>query len=188
DSETAKPGYVFRAVAGTDTTAVLIIVPIENVVATVLDRPVAAIDLENALRASVGGGSTGEAVGDFAGSLTGLFLGHVPLDDESLSHVGKVEIAVEFGGGPDFARFQASMIGGRMLDEMRLAPILEVELQGFQQSRLVAFDGEVVMRVAFLDQIGGETALGEQSMGTDLLALNLDGVQQRDGHFDFVGA
>src|SRR5208283_5488248 len=97
DSETAKPGYVFRAVAGTDTTAVLIIVPIENVVATVLDRPVAAIDLENALRASVGGGSTGEAVGDFAGSLTGLFLGHVPLDDESLSHVGKVEIAVEFG-------------------------------------------------------------------------------------------
>jgi hypothetical protein len=75
-----------------------------------------------------------------------------------------------------------------MLDEMRLAPILEVELQGLEQSRLVAFDGEMVMGVAFLDQIGGETALGEQGIGTDLLALNIEGIQQRDGHFDLVGA
>jgi hypothetical protein len=65
DSEEAKPGDVFRAVAGTDETAVLLIVPIENVVATVLDRSVPAVDLENALRVSLLSGSAGKAVADF---------------------------------------------------------------------------------------------------------------------------
>src|SRR5271169_6135518 len=55
DGEAAKPGDVFRAVAGTDATAVFIVVPIENVMATVLDDPMSAIDLENALRAGLGG-------------------------------------------------------------------------------------------------------------------------------------
>ena len=89
NGEAAKAGDVFRAVAGTDATAVFIVVPIEDVVATVLNRPLAPVDLENALRAALGGGSTGEAVGDFPGSRAGLFLGAVPLDDESLSTCGK---------------------------------------------------------------------------------------------------
>jgi hypothetical protein len=54
--------------------------------------------------------------------------------------VREVEIGVEFGGGPDFARFQVSVIGRRMLDEMRLTPLLEIELQGFEKSPRVAFD------------------------------------------------
>ena len=53
---------------------------------------------------------------------------------------------------------------------------------------LVAFDGEVVMRLPVLDQIGGELALGQQRIGGDLLALDIDGIQQRDGHLDLVGA
>jgi hypothetical protein len=40
--------------------------------------------------------------------------------------VWKVEVVVEFGGGPDLAGFDASVIGGRVLHEMRLAAILEV--------------------------------------------------------------
>jgi len=102
--------------------------------------------------------------------------------------VGKVEIGVEFGGGPDFARFEASVVGRRILDEMRLAALLEIELQRFENSRLVGFDGEMVMRLALLDQIGGQLALRQQGIGTDLLALDLEGVEQRDSHFDFVGA
>jgi hypothetical protein len=31
-------------------------------------------------------------------------------------------------------------------------------------------------------------ALREQGVGGDLLALDLEGVEQRDGHFDLVGA
>ena len=56
DREAAKPGMAFRAVAGTDATAVLIIVAIEDVVATVLDRPEATVHFENALRVGLLGG------------------------------------------------------------------------------------------------------------------------------------
>ena len=80
------------------------------------------------------------------------------------------------------------MVGRRILDEMRLAALLEIELQRFENSRLVGFDGEMVMRLALLDQIGGQLALRQQGIGTDLLALDLEGVEQRDSHFDFVGA
>ena len=48
DGETAQPGDVLRAVARTDATAVLIKIPIENIVATVLDGPVPAVNLEHA--------------------------------------------------------------------------------------------------------------------------------------------
>src|SRR5208283_3411747 len=129
-------GNVFGAMAGTDAAAVLIKDPIENVVATVLDDPMSAVDLENALRAGLGGRAAGDAVSDFPRVFPRLFVGHVPLDNERLAHVGKVEIGVECGGGPDFAGLDTSVIRGRMLDEVRLAPVLEVELQGLEKSRL----------------------------------------------------
>ena len=53
---------------------------------------------------------------------------------------------------------------------------------------LVVFDGEVVMSVAFADQVVGDLALGQQGIGGNIFALDIDGIQQRDGGFDFVGA
>src|SRR5207237_638139 len=55
DGESAKPGDVFRAVTGRDATAIFIIVPIENVVAAILDRPVPAVafDGEMVMRLSL---------------------------------------------------------------------------------------------------------------------------------------
>src|SRR2546429_1223113 len=58
----------------------------------------------------------------------------------------------------------------------------------FQNSRLIAFDGEMVMRLALGDQIVGQLALRQQGIGTDLLALNGDGFEQWDGGLDLVGA
>src|SRR5205814_6004543 len=58
----------------------------------------------------------------------------------------KVEVIVQFRGGPDFSGFYSSVIRGRMLHEMRFPAILEIEFQIFQNSRLIAFDGEMVMR------------------------------------------
>ena len=119
-----------------DAAAVLIIVPVENVVATVLDDPVPAVNLEHASGAGLLGRAAGEAVGDFQRDIRPVFLFvHVPLDEEGLAHMGKVEIVVEFGGRPDFARFQAAVIGRGLLDEMRLAPVLEVELQASRAVR-----------------------------------------------------
>src|SRR5947199_9193244 len=75
-----------------------------------------------------------------------------------------------------------------MLHEMRFPAILEIEFQIFQNSRLIAFDGEMVMRLALGDQIVGQLALRRQGIGTDLLARNLDGLEQWDGGLDLVGA
>jgi hypothetical protein len=34
----------------------------------------------------------------------------------------------------------------------------------------------------------GDVALGQQGIGGNIFALDIDGIQQRDGGFDFVGA
>ena len=47
DGEATQAGEVFRTVAHPDAAAVLIIVPIEKVVAAVLDGPVPAVDLKH---------------------------------------------------------------------------------------------------------------------------------------------
>jgi len=155
--------------AGTDATAVLIIVPIQNIVAAVLDRPVAAVDLEHALRVGLFRGSSGDAIGDLEGSLAGLLLRTVPFNDVGLAQVRKVEVAIEFRGGPDLPRFGASVVGGRMLHEVRLAPLPEVELQVFQNAELVPFNGEIVMRLSLPNQIVGQLALRQQGIATDIL-------------------
>src|SRR2546429_9953570 len=92
------------------------------------------------MRAGLLGGPTGDAVGNVQSAFSSLFLRDVPLDDEGLAHVRKVEVIVQFRGGPDFSGFYSSVIGGRMLHEMRFPAILEVEFQFFQNSRLIAFD------------------------------------------------
>ena len=56
DGEAAKPGHIFRAVTGADATAVFIIVPVDDVVTTVLNGPVTAVDLQNPLRVGLLGG------------------------------------------------------------------------------------------------------------------------------------
>src|SRR5205823_13986681 len=117
--ETAKPRDVFRAVTGADATAVFIIGPIDNVVTTVLNRPVTAVDFENLMRAGLLGGPTGDAVGNVQSALSSLFLRDVPLDDEGLADVRKVEVIVQLRGGPDFSGFDSYVIRGRMLLVMR---------------------------------------------------------------------
>ncbi len=89
DGETTKPSEIFRTV--------VIIVPIDHVVAT-LDGPVAAVDPQNALRSGLFRRAAGEAVTDFERTLTALFVRAVPLDDERLAHMRKIEIAVQFCG------------------------------------------------------------------------------------------
>src|SRR5437879_13139445 len=96
DGETAKPRDVFRAVTGADATAVFIIVPVDDVVTTVLNRPVSAVDFENLMRAGLLGGLAGYAVGYVRSAFSSLFLRDVPLDDEGLAHVRKVEVIVQF--------------------------------------------------------------------------------------------
>src|SRR5438876_1094580 len=78
------------------------------------------------MRAGLLGGPTGDAVGNVQSAFSSLFLRDVPLDDEGLAHVRKVEVIVQFRGGPDFSGFYSSVIRGRMLHEMRFPAILEI--------------------------------------------------------------
>jgi hypothetical protein len=186
--KTSQPGHVFRAIARADAAAVFIIVPIENVMAAVFDTPVAPVGGKDALRVGLLRGSTRDAIGDFAGGLAVFFINGLPLDDKCLSDVRKVEIAVEFGCGPDFADFDAAMVRRVAIGKVRFLPVFKVQGDVLEKSGLVVFYGKVVMREAFFDQVGGDFALGQEGIGGNVFTLNIDGIQQRDGGFDFVGA
>ena len=56
-----------------------------------------------------------------------------------------------------------------------------------QNATLVSFDGEMIMGMTLLDQVVGDLALGQQGIGRDILALNIDGIQYGDSHLDLVG-
>jgi hypothetical protein len=55
-----------------------------------------------------------------------------------------------------------------------------------ENSGLVVFNGKMVMRLSFLDQVDGDLALGQQGIGGNFFALDIDGIKKRDGSFDFV--
>ena len=92
--------------------AVFVIVPIDNVMTAVFDAPVAAVGGKNALSVGLCRGSAGDTIGQFTGVFTAFFICGFPLDDKSLSDVGKIQIAVEFGRGPDFADFDPAVVRG----------------------------------------------------------------------------
>ena len=56
-----------------------------------------------------------------------------------------------------------------------------------EEVELVAFTGEVVMRLALLNPIRGQMALGQQGIHADVLAFTVDGVEPGDSHLDFIG-
>lgn len=172
---------------GADAAAVLVIVPIEDVVATVFDGPVPPVDLQYLPGIGLFRGLAGDAVGYLMGVFAGLLVDRFPFDDEGLPDVGKVEVAVECGGGADFPGFDPPMVGWRDLDEIRLPPALEEQGNVLLEGRLVAFGGEMVMRLPLPGHVVSQFALREQGVGADDLAFDVDGIKQGDGGFDLVG-
>ena len=178
---------VLRAMTRADPAAVFVIVPVEDVMAAVLYAPVTAVGGKDAFCIGLLRGGAGDAIGGFMGVLTAFFVGALPFDDEGLCDVRKVQVGVEFGGGPNFANFDASMFTARIINKIWLLAVLEVQLDVLKKAWLVCFDGEVIMRLTFADQVVGQLALGQQGIGGHLFALDIDGLQQRDGHFDLIG-
>jgi hypothetical protein len=168
--------------------AVFVIVPIDNVMATVFDTPVATVGGKHALRVGLLRSSARNAIGNFTGVFSGFFIGGFPLDDKSLSDVRKVQIVVEFGCDPDFADFDPAVVRGIAMHKIRILPVFKVQRDVLKKTGLVVFNGEVVMSVTVPDQIVGDRALGQEGIGGNIFALNIDGIKKRDGGFDFVGA
>jgi len=114
--EAAQTGDIFRAVAAADATAILIEVPVDDVVAAVFYRPVAAVDLQEPLRGGLGGGAAGDAVGELAGEVAGFLGEHLPLDEESLGESGEVEVSRQGAGRPDGAGLDAPVARGGLAE------------------------------------------------------------------------
>jgi len=106
--------------------AVFVIVPIDNVMTAVFDAPVAAVGGKNALSVGLRRGSAGDAIGDFTGVFAAFFICGFPLDEKSLSEVGKVQIAVKFGCGPDFADFNPAVIRRVALYKIGLRAVVKI--------------------------------------------------------------
>jgi len=177
NGESPQSSDVFGAVTSTYAATVFIIVPIDNVMTAVFDAPVAAVGGKNAFCVGLLRGPTGDAIGDFTGEFTAFFICGLALDEKSLSNMGKVQIAVEFSCGPDFADFDPTVIRRVVLDKIGIFPVFKIQRDVFKKSGLVVFDGEVVMSMTFSDQIVGDTALGQKGIGGNFFALNIDGIK-----------
>jgi len=174
--------------AGAYAAAVFVEVPVQDIVATIFDAPVAPVGGKDALGIGLLWSSAGNAVGDFTGVGTGFFIGGLPLNNKSLSNVRKVQIIVEFGSSPDFTDFDPTVIRRIALEKIGLFAVLKVQRNVLKKTVLVSFDGEVIMGLTVPDQIVGDGALGQEGIGGNFFSLNSDGIKEGDGGFDFVGA
>jgi len=147
--------------AGAYTTAVFVIVPIDNVMAAVFDAPVATVCGKHALWVGLLRSSACDAIGDFTGIFAAFFICGLSLDEESLPDVRKVQIAVEFGCDPDFADFDPAVIRRAALDKIGILSVFKIQRDILKKSGLVVFDGEVIMSLTFPDQIVSDFALGQ---------------------------
>jgi hypothetical protein len=168
--------------------AVFVEVPVKNIVTTVFDSPVTSIGGKYAFRIGLFWRSACNPIGDFVGTLTGFLICGFPLDDKSLSNVGKIEIVVEFGCDPNFPDFDAAVIRRLVVDKIGVPPFMKIQSDIFKESGLIVFDGEVVMGFALSDHIIGDLTLGQERIAGNILAPDIDGVEERDGGFDFVSA
>jgi len=135
DSEARQAGEVLGAVSGANAATVLVEVPIEDVVAAVFDGPVSAVDIEQAFGINLSRRAAGNAISEIAGRFTGFLVDHDPFDEKDLSDMGEVEIAVEFGRGPDATVFEPTVVRRIESFEVRMFSILE---QQHRSSRIEA--------------------------------------------------
>jgi hypothetical protein len=76
DGEATQSGDVGRAVSGGDARAVFVEIPVDEVVAAILDDPVSAIGGEDVRWIGLLGSVTGDAKGVLDGDLAGLLVQH----------------------------------------------------------------------------------------------------------------
>ena len=108
------------------------------------------------------------------------------LDGEDLTDAGKVEVVVEAGRGPNRALLDAAMGQGGRLAEVGRSAVFEDQPDGVMKRGLIVLGHEDIMGLAF-NGIGGQLALGQQGIGGEGLAGDVEGVEDGDGHPALVG-
>lgn len=164
---------------------ILVIIPINNIV-TAFDAPVAPIDFQNPFWIGLIGCPAGNAIGDILGVLAVFLVREFALDDKRLRDVRKVQIALEFGCGPDFSDLDSPMLTSVVIDVIRLLAVLEVKLDVLENAGLLFLNRKMVMPMSRND-VFPDFHLGQHDVPGDVLSLNIDGFQKRNRRFDFVG-
>ena len=126
NGESPQSRDIFRAGSSAYPAAVLVIVPIDNVMTAVFDTPVATVGGKHALRVGLIRGTAGNAIGKFTGIFTGFFICGLPLDEKRLADVRKVQIAIEFGGGPDLSNFDPAVIRWITMDKIGFLSVMKI--------------------------------------------------------------
>jgi len=72
----------------------------------------------------------------------------------------KVQVVVEFGGGPYFSGFNPPMIGRRIIDIIGFFSVPEEKYDVLQECRLVCLGGEVIVGLTISDEVVSDIALG----------------------------
>ena len=180
----AQAGDVFRAEAGAYPAAILIVIPVDDVMYA-FDAPMPAVDGQDAFGRSILRCAARDPEYGFIGLLAGLFVHRFALDQKDLPYMREVEVAIERGAAPNASRLDAAMIRRRDLDEIRRAALLKQQGDIAFQRRLIALDREKIMRL-LLDYVVGDCALGEQGVGGDVLACDPAVLKQRNRHADFI--
>ena len=91
DGEAAKSGHIRGAVAGANARTILVKVPVDNVVAAILDDPMAAIGGEDVFWGGLFGRMAGDTQRQLGRQLAGFLVQNFALDHENLPDMGKVE-------------------------------------------------------------------------------------------------
>ena len=107
-----------------------------------LDVPEVAVEDQPARGAGADRDVVGGAIDDRGGRLACLLLEGVPFNGEDLSDVGKVEVVVQHGGGPDGSAFDPAMLQGGGLAEVRFNARGEVQADIRAERRLVILRDE----------------------------------------------
>ena len=72
------------------------------------------------------------------GAFAGFLIDGFAFDDEGLSDMREVEVGIEFGGCPDAAGFDATVVRRGELNKVGLLAILEVQGDVLFEGRLVS--------------------------------------------------
>ncbi len=109
DREIAQARHGLGGPALADLGAVFVKRPVADVMHLVLDRPVTAVQREQAGGAGCGGGQAGDAVEDLLAARRTIEVADLVLDAEDLLSVGELGVADEVRARPDAALLQASV-------------------------------------------------------------------------------
>ena len=134
---------------GSDSVAILVVVPIDHVVMVCHPTMLSGVD-EISLGIGLVGRAADESAGDFTAEFAGFSVDGLPLDHEHLADMREVGAVVQFVRCRNFARLNAAV---RPFSDLRkagclAAPTAEVELNALAQRRhLIALDGEMIMHL-----------------------------------------